>query len=131
MDLYSDDLQRLGMLSFSALRACRLVIDTGIHHYGWSRERAMDFMWENTVTTRANVRNEVDRYIAWPGQALAYMIGRQEIGRLRSTAEAALGDRFSASGFHGVVLENGAVPLSVLAQNVQRWQNRTLEGSHR
>ena len=131
MGLYSDDLQRLGMLSFSALRACRLVIDTGIHYYGWSRERAMDFMWENTVTTRANVRNEVDRYIAWPGQALAYMIGRQEIGRLRSTAQAALGDRFTPSGFHGVVLENGAVPLSVLAQNVQRWQSETLEGSHR
>lgn len=130
MGLYSDDLQRLGMLSFSALRACRLVIDTGIHYYGWSRERAIDFMWENTVTTRANVRNEVDRYIAWPGQALAYMIGRQEIGRLRTAAQSALGARFTWSGFHGVVLENGAVPLSVLASNVERWQNETLEGSH-
>lgn len=124
MGLYSDDLQRLGMLSFSALRACRLVIDTGIHHFGWSRERAMRFMWDNTVTTAANVRNEVDRYIAWPGQALAYMIGRQEIVRLRGAAQAQLGERFSLSGFHGAVLENGAVPLSVLAGALQRWQDR-------
>ncbi|WP_426623914.1 DUF885 domain-containing protein [Leifsonia sp. McL0607] len=122
LGLYTDDLQRLGMLSFSSLRACRLVIDTGIHHFGWSRERAMKFMWENTVTTEANVRNEVDRYIAWPGQALAYMIGRQEIVRLRSDAERSLGDRFTLPGFHGVVLGNGAVPLSVLAGAVQRWQ---------
>ena len=76
LGLYTDDLQRLGMLSFASLRACRLVIDTGIHHYGWSRERAMRFMWENTVTTKANVRNEVDRYIAWPGQA---QIGRAHV----------------------------------------------------
>lgn len=122
LDLYTDDLQRLGMLSFSSLRACRLVIDTGIHHYGWSRERAMRFMWENTVTTDANVRNEVDRYIAWPGQALAYMIGRQEIMRLRAEAERNLGGKFSLSGFHGAVLKNGAVPLSVLAHAVRRWQ---------
>lgn len=122
LGLYTDDLQRLGMLSFSSLRACRLVIDTGIHHFGWSRERAMRFMWDNTVTTEANVRNEVDRYIAWPGQALAYMIGRQEIVRLRSEAERTLGDRFTLPGFHGVVLGNGAVPLSVLAGAVQRWQ---------
>lgn len=123
LDLYTDDMQRLGMLSFSSLRACRLVIDTGIHHFGWSRERAMRFMWENTVTTEANVRNEVDRYIAWPGQALAYMIGRQEIARLRAEAERATGSRFSLPEFHGVVLGNGAVPLSVLAGAVQRWQN--------
>lgn len=122
LGLYTDDLQRLGMLSFSSLRACRLVIDTGIHHFGWSRERAMRFMWDNTVTTEANVRNEVDRYIAWPGQALAYMIGRQEIVRLRSEAERTLGDRFTLPGFHGVVLGNGAVPQSVLAGAVQRWQ---------
>lgn len=131
LDLYTDDLQRLGMLSFSSLRACRLVIDTGIHHYGWSRERAMRFMWENTVTTKANVRNEVDRYIAWPGQALAYMIGRQEIMRLRTEAKWNLGDRFSLSGFHRAVLENGAVPLSVLANAVGRWEqeNNTEEGA--
>ena len=119
--LYSDDLSRLGMLSFRALRACRLVVDTGIHHYGWSRERAIRFMWENTATTIEHVTSEVDRYIAWPGQALAYMIGRREILRLRQDARMALGGAFSIKGFHGVVLGSGAVPLTVLAENVERW----------
>ena len=87
MGLYTSDLSRFGMLSFDALRACRLVVDTGMHHLGWSRQQAMDFMWDNTATTRANVRNEIDRYISWPGQALAYMIGRREIRRLRAEAQ--------------------------------------------
>ncbi len=121
MGLYTSDLQRLGMLSFDALRACRLVVDTGMHYYGWSRSQAADFMWRNTATTRANVRNEIDRYIAWPGQALAYMIGRREIQRLRGLAERALGPRFDIRAFHGVVLGDGAVPLGVLDQLVTRW----------
>ncbi|MCU1584214.1 MAG: hypothetical protein JWM49_770 [Microbacteriaceae bacterium] len=121
--LYSDDVARLGMLSFRALRACRLVIDTGIHHFGWSREQAVDFMWKNTATTMSHVRTEVDRYIAWPGQALAYMIGRLEIGRLREQAKEQLGSRFSLVDFHGTVLGSGAVPLTVLADNVARWQS--------
>ncbi|AMM21646.1 hypothetical protein AX769_17725 [Frondihabitans sp. PAMC 28766] len=120
--LYSDDLSRLGMLSFRALRACRLVVDTGIHHYGWSREQAIQFMWENTATTREHVTSEVDRYIAWPGQALAYMIGRREILRLRQEARMTLGGAFAISDFHGVVLGSGAVPLTVLAENVERWR---------
>jgi len=126
MGLYSDDLSRLGMLSFRALRACRLVVDTGIHHYGWTREQAIDFMYAHTATTREHVTSEVDRYIAWPGQALAYMIGRREILRLRAAAEQALGDRFSIVDFHGLVLGSGAVPLGVLADNVARWQDRVL-----
>lgn len=126
MGLYSNDVQRLGMLSFSALRACRLVIDTGIHHMGWSREKARQFMWDHTVTTAGNVRNEVDRYIAWPGQALAYAVGKQQILRFRSRAQAALGAKFSLSDFHGTVLGAGAVPLSVLDKNVARWESRTL-----
>jgi uncharacterized protein (DUF885 family) len=121
MDLYSSELFRLGMLSFDALRACRLVVDTGMHHLGWSREQAIDFMWTHTATTRANVTNEIDRYIAWPGQALAYMIGRREIQRLRAEAEADLGPRFDVRGFHGAVLGEGAVPLGVLGEVVQRW----------
>ena len=121
MGLYSSDLFRLGMLSFDALRACRLVVDTGMHHLGWSRERAIDFMWSRTATTRANVTNEIDRYIGWPGQALAYMIGRREIQRLRSGAESALGSTFDVRRFHGAVLGEGAVPLGVLAQIVDRW----------
>jgi len=121
MGLYTSDLQRLGMLSFDALRACRLVVDTGMHHYGWSRAQAMDFMWRNTATTQSNVRNEIDRYIGWPGQALAYMVGRREIRRLRERAERRLGARFDIRGFHGTVLGNGAVPLGVLDQLVADW----------
>ena len=121
MGLYTSDLQRLGMLSFDSLRACRLVVDTGMHHYGWSRSQATDFMWRNTATTRANVRNEIDRYIGWPGQALAYMVGRREIQRLRAEAERQLGPDFDIRAFHGTVLGNGAVPLGVLEQLVTTW----------
>ncbi len=121
MCLYSSDVSRLGMLSFDALRACRLVVDTGMHHFGWSRQQAIDFMWVNTATTRHNVVNEINRYIAWPGQALAYMIGRREIVRLRGTAQQRLGPRFDVRAFHGAVLSGGAVPLSVLERIVMRW----------
>lgn len=121
MGLYTSDLQRLGMLSFDALRACRLVVDTGMHHFGWPRAKAMGFMWDNTATTRANVVNEVDRYIGWPGQALAYLIGRREIRRLREEATRTLGARFDVREFHGVVLGSGAVPLGVVDQRVTRW----------
>ena len=121
MGLYTSDAARLGMLSFDALRACRLVVDTGMHYFGWSRQRAADFMWQHTATTRANVSNEIDRYVAWPGQALAYMIGCREIRRLRSLATAKLGTRFDVRQFHGAVLGSGAVPLSVLADIVERW----------
>jgi uncharacterized protein (DUF885 family) len=121
MGLYTSDVARLGMLSFDAWRACRLVVDTGMHYYGWSRSRAAEFMWANTATTRANVANEIDRYIAWPGQALAYMIGRREIRRLRDRAAAQLGARFDIRGFHGAVLGSGAVPLAVLDPLVAGW----------
>jgi uncharacterized protein (DUF885 family) len=121
MGLYTSDISRLGMLSFDALRACRLVVDTGMHHLGWSRQQAMQFMWENTATTYTNIRNEIDRYISWPGQALAYMIGRREIRRLRTVAEDRLGAGFDVRAFHGVVLGNGAVPLGVLEQIVLGW----------
>jgi uncharacterized protein (DUF885 family) len=121
MGLYTSDLQRLGMLSFDSLRACRLVVDTGMHHYGWSRSQAVDFMWRNTATTQANVRNEIDRYIGWPGQALAYMVGRREIQRLRAEASRKLGAEFDIRAFHGTVLGNGAVPLGVLEQLVTGW----------
>jgi uncharacterized protein (DUF885 family) len=112
------------MLSFDALRACRLVVDTGMHHYGWSRSQAVDFMWQHTATTQANVRNEIDRYIAWPGQALAYMVGRREIRRLRAAAEQRLGARFDIRSFHQAVLGSGAVPLGVLDQLVTCWAGK-------
>jgi uncharacterized protein (DUF885 family) len=129
MGLYTSDLARLGMLSFDALRACRLVVDTGMHELGWSRQQATQFMADNTASTPANIRNEVDRYIAWPGQALAYMIGRREIRRLRAATESRLGSRFDIRGFHGVVLGNGAVPLDVLDQIVSGWNPGEQVGS--
>ena len=119
--LYSSPVTRLGMLSFAALRACRLVVDTGLHHLGWSRQQAADFMYDHTATTRSHVRNEVDRYIAWPGQALAYVTGKREIVRLRERAQQALGPRFDLRQFHHAVLRNGAVPLTVLDDEIERW----------
>jgi uncharacterized protein (DUF885 family) len=119
--LYSSPVARLGMLSFAALRACRLVVDTGMHHLGWSRQQAIDFMTEHTATTPANVRNEIDRYIAWPGQALAYVTGKREIVRLRERARHALGPRFDLRRFHHAVLRNGAIPLTLLDDEIERW----------
>jgi len=119
--LYSGGVARLGMLSFAALRACRLVVDTGMHHLGWSRQQAIDFMYSRTATTRANVRNEVDRYIAWPGQALAYATGKRQIVRLREQAQRTLGPRFDLRRFHHAVLRNGAIPLTLLDDEIERW----------
>jgi len=121
MGLYSSDLDRLGMLSFDAWRACRLVVDTGLHAFGWSRQRAIDYMVENTLLAENNVANEVDRYIAWPGQALAYKLGQREILDLREEAREALGPDFSYPEFHDRVLENGSVPLSILREQVEAW----------
>lgn len=119
--LYSSPVTRLGMLSFAALRACRLVVDTGMHHLGWSRQQAIDFMESHTATTSANARNEIDRYIAWPGQALAYVTGKREIVRLRERARQALGPRFDLRAFHHAVLRNGAIPLTLLDEEIERW----------
>jgi uncharacterized protein (DUF885 family) len=119
--LYSSPVARLGMLSFAALRACRLVVDTGMHHLGWSRQQAIDFMTSHTATTPANVRNEIDRYIAWPGQALAYVTGKREIVRLRERARDALGPQFDLRRFHHAVLRNGAIPLTLLDDEIDRW----------
>jgi uncharacterized protein (DUF885 family) len=92
-----------------------------MHHLGWSRQHAIDFMYSRTATTRDNVRNEIDRYIAWPGQALAYVTGRREIVRLRERARGALGSRFDLRQFHHAVLRNGAIPLTLPDAEVERW----------
>jgi uncharacterized protein (DUF885 family) len=118
LGLYSGDLERFGMLSFDSWRACRLVVDTGMHAFGWSRDRAIGYMLANSALTRSNIENEVDRYVAWPGQALAYMVGRMELVRLRALAAGRLGARFDLRAFHDLVLGTGAVPLSVLAEVV-------------
>jgi len=116
--LYSGDLERVGMLSFDSWRACRLVVDTGLHQLGWSRDQAIDYLLANSALTRTNVENEVDRYVAMPGQALAYMVGRLELVRLRELAQARLGGRFDPRAFHDLVLGTGGVPLTVLAEVV-------------
>ena len=116
--LYSGDLERFGMLSFDSWRACRLVVDTGLHQLGWSRDQAIDYLLANSALTRTNVENEVDRYVAMPGQALAYMVGRLELVRLRELAQARLGGRFDLRVFHDLVLGTGGVPLTVLAEVV-------------
>jgi len=118
LGLYSGDLARFGMLSFDSWRACRLVVDTGLHQLGWSRGQAIDYLLANSALTRGNVENEVDRYVAEPGQALAYMVGRLELVRLRALAEARLGGRFDLRSFHDLVLGTGGVPLAVLAGEV-------------
>ena len=121
LGLYSTPLTRLGRLSLEAWRAGRLVVDTGIHARGWSRTQAVAFLTENTVVAPNNIENEVDRYIGWPGQALAYKIGELEIVRLRTEAQRRLGASFDLRKFHDVVLDNGAVSLPVLGDEVARW----------
>ncbi len=121
MGLYSSDVDRLGMLSNEALRAARLVVDPGMHVLGWSRERAIQYMLDHTAESRNSVEGEIDRYIAVPGQATAYMTGSLEIQRLRHDAEEALGDRFDIRGFHDTVLKDGAVTLPMLRDAVSRW----------
>ena len=118
MGLYSGDLDRIGMLSYDAWRASRLVVDTGMHALAWSRTAAIDFMLAHTALAENNIANEVDRYIGWPGQALAYKIGQLEIRSLRSDAAAALGAAFDIRRFHDAVLGHGALPLSVLRASV-------------
>ena len=121
MGVYSSPAARFGMYNYQAWRAVRLVVDTGIHDMGWSRQRALDFMLENTALLENEAANEIDRYIAWPGQALAYMVGRLEIERLRDEARQALGDDFSLAEFHDQVLGNGSVPLTILRANIEAW----------
>ena len=128
MGLYSGDLDRIGVLSYDAWRAARLVVDTGIHAMGWTRDRAIAFMLEHTALAPNNIVNEVDRYIVLPGQALAYKLGQLEILRLRAEARATLGDRFDIRGFHDTVLGSGALALPTLRGVVEAWTTGRLAG---
>jgi uncharacterized protein (DUF885 family) len=118
---YRDPYSKFGQLTYEMWRAVRLVVDTGMHHKRWTRQQAIDFFKENTAKTELDITNEVDRYIAWPGQALAYKIGELKIRELRADAEKRLGDKFDIREFHDVILRNGAVPLDVLEQVVEEW----------
>jgi uncharacterized protein (DUF885 family) len=121
MQLYSSDLDRLGMLSSQALRAARLVVDSGIHTKGWTRQQAIDFMLAHTAEDPADVASEVDRYIIYPGQATAYMLGKLEISKAREEARERMGSKFSLKSFHDRVLEDGAVPVSFLHRKITAW----------
>ena len=121
MGLYGSDLERIGMLAADSIRACRLVVDTGLHAHGWTRAQAIDFMAANTPVSVEEVTVEIDRYIGMPGQALAYKLGQREIFRLRESARSRLGAAFDIKGFHDAVLGSGAVGLPILGRLVDDW----------
>ena len=126
MGIYDTPEKEMGRLSYEMWRACRLVVDTGIHAMGWSKQQAVEFLRNHTALTDANIEAEVNRYISWPAQALAYKLGELKIRELRGRAEAALGPRFALRAFHDAVLAKGAVPLDVLEAEIDAWIGREL-----
>jgi uncharacterized protein (DUF885 family) len=119
--MYEDPYSDFGRLTYEMWRACRLVVDTGLHAKGWTRRQSIDYLAANTALSRHEVTTETDRYISWPGQALCYKMGELRIRELRRRAESELGARFDVRGFHDAVLAQGAVPLSVLDEQVGAW----------
>jgi uncharacterized protein (DUF885 family) len=121
MGLYDTPEKMMGRLSYEMWRACRLVVDTGIHAKGWSKAQAVAYMKDNSALTDANIDAEVNRYISWPGQALGYKLGEIKIRELRAKAEAGLGQKFNLRRFHDAVLMQGPVPLDVLDRQIANW----------
>ena len=126
MNLYDDPYDKFGQLTYDMWRAIRLVVDTGIHYKNWSRQDAIDLFLENTAKSKLDIENEVDRYIAWPGQALAYKIGQLKILELRNKAEKKLGDKYDIKDFHYEVLKRGSLPLDILEFYINEWINESL-----
>jgi uncharacterized protein (DUF885 family) len=121
MGIYEDLYQQFGALTYEMWRACRLVVDPGMHALGWSRQQAVDFMTNNTALSIHEINTEINRYIGWPGQAVSYKIGELKIRELRKEAESKLGDKFNIRDFHDKVLENGSIPLFVLERVMKEW----------
>jgi len=121
MGFYRDPYSRFGALTAEMLRACRLVIDTGIHAFGWTREQSIRYLVENAGLHPDFAAAEVDRYIVWPGQALGYKVGQLEIRALREKARAALGARFDVRRFHNAILDDGPLPLTLLDERIDAW----------
>ncbi|HEY9111513.1 MAG TPA: DUF885 domain-containing protein [Rhodanobacteraceae bacterium] len=128
MNLYTDPYSKFGYLNYQMWRAVRLVVDTGIHEYGWTRDEAVKYMQDNTALADQNIATEVDRYIVWPGQALSYMIGEQVILQLRGEAQRKLGDKYNVRDFDNVVLGQGSLPMAILKEVVHKWIDNTLAG---
>jgi uncharacterized protein (DUF885 family) len=127
MDIYETPYEHFGRLTYEMWRACRLVIDTGVHSMGWTRERAQSFLASNTALSLHEVTTEIDRYISWPAQALSYKLGEYTIWNLRAQAERDLGEGFDLRAFHDFILSLGSVPLDVLSEETGRWINKQLE----
>ncbi|RUO30862.1 DUF885 domain-containing protein [Aliidiomarina sedimenti] len=127
MGFYTDPYSNFGRLTYEMWRAARLVVDTGMHTMGWSRDRAVEYMASNTALSMHNVNTEIDRYISWPGQALSYKLGALKIKELRALAEEQLGNDFDVREFHYQILKNGSVPLQTLEANIQRYLEETAQ----
>jgi len=127
MGIYDDPYDKFGQLTYDMWRAIRLVVDTGMHYKGWSRDDAINLFLENTAKSQLDIENEVDRYIAWPGQALAYKIGQLKILELRQKSEKELGDKYDIKDFHHEILKRGSVPLDILEDYINEWIENTLD----
>ncbi|MFY8205654.1 MAG: DUF885 domain-containing protein, partial [Arenimonas sp.] len=121
MGLYDDPYDRMGQLTYEMWRAVRLVVDTGMHAKGWTRQQAIDYFKANAPKTEQDIVNEIDRYIGWPGQALAYKIGQLKISELRARAQGRLGSRFNLRAFNDEVLGTGSIPLDALEKHMDAW----------
>src|SRR5262245_3306652 len=131
MGLYDDPYSKFGQLMYEIWRASRLVVDTGMHYFHWNRQKAIDFMMENTTKQELEVAAEIDRYIVWPGQALAYKVGQLKISELREKARQSLGDKFDIRDFHDELLKDGALPLDQLEMKMTAWIARQLPSNNK